>query len=72
MAYTDHDVFIPHNDLTDENFLALNGFEVEIINKYASTPLRDVSRCDLCLIALEPDNFIQPCWHRTQYLLEMQ
>jgi hypothetical protein len=68
VAYTDHDIFIPHNDLTDENFLALNGFEVEIINKYGTTPLRDVGRCDICMIALEPDNFIQPCWHRTQYV----
>ena len=26
VAYTDHDVFLTHNHLTDENFLALNGF----------------------------------------------
>ena len=24
VAYTDHDVLIPHNDLRDENFLPLN------------------------------------------------
>lgn len=68
VAYTDHDIFIPHNNLTDENFLALNGFEVEIINRYGNALLRDVARCDLCMIALEPDNFIQPCWHRTRYI----
>ena len=30
VAYTDHDILIPHDELNDENFLALNGFEVEI------------------------------------------
>ena len=30
VCFTDHDVFIPHNDLTDENFVALNGYELFI------------------------------------------
>ena len=30
VAFTDHDVFLQHNDLTDENFLALNGYEIDI------------------------------------------
>ena len=29
IAYTDHDVLIPHYELNDENFLALNGVELE-------------------------------------------
>jgi len=29
VAYTDHDVFIPHPELCDDDFLAMNGFEVE-------------------------------------------
>ena len=29
VAFTDHDVLIPHPELNDENFLALNGFEIE-------------------------------------------
>ena len=28
VAYTDHDVFIPHNDLTDDKFIALNAMEI--------------------------------------------
>lgn len=32
IAYTDHDKFHTHNDLTDENFLAINGYEVDISN----------------------------------------
>ena len=30
VAFTDHDVFLTHNDLTDSDFLALNGYEWEI------------------------------------------
>ena len=30
VAYTDHDIFLGHNDLTDDSFIALNGFEAEV------------------------------------------
>ena len=30
VAYTDHQLFVRHNDLTDENFLALNGYEADV------------------------------------------
>ena len=30
LAFTDHDVFVPHNDLTDESFVAINSFEVGV------------------------------------------
>ena len=33
VAFTDHDVFLQHNDLTDGEFLALNGYEMEINQK---------------------------------------
>ena len=32
VAYTDHDVLIPHNDLCDDEFLALNAFEIGILD----------------------------------------
>lgn len=28
VAFTDHDIFVTHNDLTDDNFIALNGYEL--------------------------------------------
>lgn len=68
IAYTDHDVLIPHTELNDESFLALHGFEMEVMNKYGSCSMRDTKRCDMGLIALEQDNLIQPCWHRELYL----
>ncbi|MCQ2399069.1 MAG: PHP domain-containing protein [Clostridia bacterium] len=33
VAFTDHDIFIPHNDLTDENFVALNSYEISVNQK---------------------------------------
>ena len=30
VAFTDHEVFVPHNDLTDENFLAINSYEIAV------------------------------------------
>lgn len=51
IAYTDHDRFYTHNELSDADFLALNGYELGIGE-------RGVSRispktCHLCLIALD-------------------
>lgn len=68
VAFTDHDVFIPHNDLTDENFLALNGFELEWIAWRGNNPILNTGRCDICCIALDKDIVNHPVWHRTAYL----
>lgn len=39
IAFTDHDFFHTHNDLTDDNFLALNGYEMAI---------HDIKEMDIC------------------------
>lgn len=63
IAYTDHDVFITHNDLTDDKFVALNGFEFEIV-------MEDNSKtCHLCYVALDKNNKKSICYHRTKYLV---
>ena len=61
VAFTDHDVFVPHQELTDENFLAINSVEVHCnqqgqsdfayvktyhLNLYAKTP--DITLCPVC------------------------
>ena len=30
VAFTDHDVLVPHPELDDEDFLPLNGYEIEV------------------------------------------
>ena len=67
VAYTDHEILVPHPELNDESFLALNGFEMSIdeptVNEKGYRKC-----CHICYIALEPDNLNQPCWHREHYL----
>ena len=51
VAFTDHDKYVPHNDLTDGSFVALNGFELE----YYHEPWVGQT-CHLCFVARSPDN----------------
>ena len=70
IAYTDHHVMIPHNELTDESFVALNGVELGVNNITEDNPVQYKARknCDICFIALSPDNINQPCWNKEDNL----
>ena len=61
LCITDHDIFVPHNDMTEDDFLMLNGYEMEIKNIDGKT-------CHMCLVALDKDMDSQVCFHRTEYL----
>ena len=67
VAYTDHDIYIPHDELTDDTFLALHGFELEI-SDLTPTPFYEKKTCHICYIGIDPENVIQPMWHRGWYL----
>ncbi|MBQ9942408.1 MAG: hypothetical protein IJP03_05320 [Christensenellaceae bacterium] len=69
LAYTDHDLLIPHDELSEPDFLVLHGFEMEIEEDGPRHP-REKKCCHLCFIALEPDNLTQPMWHRSQYFIK--
>ena len=70
VAYTDHDILLDHSDLTDKRFLALNAMELEVSEKsdIANAEGRVKRTCHMCLVALEPDNLTQVCYHREKYL----
>ena len=68
IAYTDHDIMIDHSDLADEDFLPLRGYEMEITEPANGREFKFLKCCHICLIALEPDNDKQVCYHRTKYL----
>lgn len=68
VAFTDHDILISHQQLRDENFLPLNGMELEIHEQTPQNSWVHEKDCHICLIALDPDNLVQPCYHRTDYL----
>lgn len=67
VAYTDHDILIPHDELTDDQFLALHGFEMELSDYSEGVTPERRKTCHICFIGLEPENIVQPCWHRTLY-----
>lgn len=65
IAYTDHEILVPHPHLNDESFLALNGYELEVLDDYPEgSTYHQRKTCHLCLIALEPDNQQQVYWNR--------
>lgn len=67
VAYTDHDVMIPHHDLTDDKFLALTGFEAEFNANYPSG--KDYRTSHVCFIAGKRDNDVHPIWNpETAYI----
>jgi len=65
IAFTDHNVMMPHTELNDENFVALHGYEMDMSEKGT---IKFRKTCHLNLIALEQDNLTQVCWHREKYL----
>lgn len=67
LAYTDHDVFVAHPELTDSDFLVLHGYEASVEEETDKGPYF-MRECHFCLIALDPDNLKQPCWHRTKFV----
>ena len=68
IAYTDHDLMVSHEDLADEDFLPLTGYEMEITEPANGRTFDKLKTCHICLIALDPDNKKQVCWHRSKYL----
>lgn len=54
IAYTDHERLVCHNDLTDDRFLALNGYEVGVTESVSPDWSR-CKTCHICLVALDPD-----------------
>lgn len=60
VAFTDHDAYVPHNDLTDEKFLALNGVEYEAGS--------GAHVYHACFIAKTNDIVNCPFYHRTDYI----
>lgn len=68
VAYTDHDVLLGHTELRDDDFLPLHGYEMEF-TETDDKPTSFKKTCHLCLVALEPDNLTQVCYHRTKYAI---
>lgn len=66
VAFTDHNVLIPHHELTDENFVALSGFELDVNEAEKHSGFKKC--CHICYVALEPNNEQIVCWHREKFV----
>ena len=62
LAITDHGVFIPHNELSDADFLMLNGIEYRCLDEGNTN-----RQCHFCAIAGSEETVLQPMYHRTKY-----
>ena len=65
VAFTDHEVMIPHGELSDDSFLALDGYEIEIREEGDDFPSK--LACHLCFVATR-EGLDQVCWYRSKYL----
>lgn len=66
VAYTDHDVFITHNDLADEGFLPLNGYELAFAQERIEGKSSKV--CHVCFVSLEKDKKLQSIFYNCRFL----
>lgn len=63
VAFTDHEIMIPHNDLSDGDFVALNGLEVSVKEQGGAAPCGAyIPVHHLCLIARDPENDLTPVY----------
>ena len=79
LAYTDHEAFCPHNDLTDEDFLVINGIELST-NESGIGDFLYCKTYHINLYAKDPDCKLTSVWdawrlwpaHAKDYLSEEQ
>lgn len=69
LACTDHELMVPHHDLTDDTFVMITGFELGFDEGWRKDFLQ-AKVCDLCILAIDPENEIQPCYHRKKYIAD--
>ena len=66
VAYTDHAVFLPHNDLRDEHFLPLNGYELDFFDQ--DVDRRTCKECHICFISLDENRTLQRIFYQSSHL----
>ena len=64
VAYTDHEILYDHSALTDENFVALNGYEIATNNDRSRDPLLKKQSAHFNYLAKRPDILTQIGYNR--------
>ena len=55
VAYTDHEVIVPHNDLREENFLPITGAEISVNKNIPGLSYRYSKQYHLNILSKDPD-----------------
>jgi hypothetical protein len=63
LAYTDHEILVPHNDLTDEGFLAITSYEAHINERIDNSAFPFIRTYHLNFYAKDKDATISPCFN---------
>lgn len=62
VAFTDHEIMVPHNDLTDDSFLAITAYEVAV-NAGNDKPSYDFEKTyHLNFYSKDPNKTVSPCF----------
>lgn len=69
VAFTDHDIMIPHNDLTDENFVAITSYEAAI-NEDREEGYDFLKTFHLNFYSKDPEKTVPPCFAEKNVFLE--
>lgn len=70
VAYTDHNLMIPHTELKSDEFLPLTSFEIDMSEPKDGRALRKT--CHICVIAPTETGTCQVGYHRTRHTSEKQ
>jgi hypothetical protein len=63
LAYTDHEVLVPHNDLSDENFLAITSYEGHVNERLENSAFPFIRTYHLNFYAKDKNATISPCFN---------
>lgn len=69
LAFTDHEIFIPHNDLSDDGFLSLNGHEIAVDEPIPESP-RCMRTYHLNFYAKSRDTALSPVFSESRVFLQ--
>lgn len=71
VAYTDHSAFVLHNELTDESFLAMNGYELDFGEKRLDpSSTKSTKTCHVCFVSLDKNKKTQRLFYKNKFIDE--
>ena len=69
VAFTDHEIMVPHNDLTDDNFLAITSTEISVNNR-RDCPYPFIKTYHLNFYSSDSTRNIYSCFDKNRFWLE--